>query len=522
MRFDKHLFISYSHIDNQPLTPQQQGWITRFHESMSALLSMRIGRKAEIWRDNKLSGNDVFSDEILSQFGHTAMLISVLTPRYLASEWCTREVREFCAKADELGGIAIQNKARIFKVLKTPIDTQDGLPDIVRQLIGYDFYTYEDGAPLELDPAYGEKFAQDYNRKIGKLAWDVSQMLRSLEAEESGPASASPQTAGASAVAAPAAVSTTATPPSPAARTVYLADCSHDRRDVREMLEADLTLHGYTILPDHRLPLEDERAYFDAVTALIDKSSLSIHLVGAAYGAVPDGPSQKSIVSLQNEIAARRSQNGGFPRVIWLPAGTRSDQAAQQTFIDALHSDPETQRGADLITGDIEEVKAAIHAALKKLEAPVRPPSPAASTQGVAPLVYLVCDQKDRQATVPLRKWLKAQGVDVTLPAFEGSAAAVREANEHSLAACDVVLVFYGAGDEAWKRTTDNELKKLRGVRPGGSMPGIFTYLAAPATSDKQDLVDMEEHGLIDGRSSFRESDLAPIMAAMPKIGASQ
>ena len=521
MRFDKHLFISYSHIDNQPLTPQQQGWITRFHDSMSALLSMRIGRKAEIWRDNKLSGNDVFGDEILSQFGHTAMLISVLTPRYLASEWCTREIREFCAKADQIGGIAIQNKARIFKVLKAPIDTQEGLPDIVRQLIGYDFYTFEDGAPLELDPVYGEKFAQDYNRKVGKLAWDVSQMLRSLEAAESGAAPALSLAAAASAVAAPPAASTAAPATLSAARTVYLADCSHDRRDVREMLEADLTLHGYTILPDRRLPLEDERAYFDAVTALIDKSSLSIHLVGTAYGAVPDGPSQKSIVSLQNEIAARRSQTGGFPRVIWLPAGTRSDQTMQQAFIDALHADPETQRGADLITGDIEEVKAAIHAALKKLETPAQPPAPARSAQG-AGLVYLVCDQKDRQATVPLRKWLKAQGVDVTLPAFEGSAAAVRDANQHSLTACDVVLVFYGAGDEAWKRTTDNELKKLRGVRPGGSMPVTFTYLAAPATSDKQDLVDMEERGVIDGRSSFRESDLAPIMAAMPGIGASQ
>ena len=29
--FEKHLFISYAHIDNQPLTPGEQGWITRFN-----------------------------------------------------------------------------------------------------------------------------------------------------------------------------------------------------------------------------------------------------------------------------------------------------------------------------------------------------------------------------------------------------------------------------------------------------------------------------------------------------------
>ena len=82
MGFDKHLFISYAHLDNEPLTDQQQGWITRFHAALSTLLSMRMGRKAEIWRDSKLRGNDIFADEIVQQFPKTALLVSVLTPRY--------------------------------------------------------------------------------------------------------------------------------------------------------------------------------------------------------------------------------------------------------------------------------------------------------------------------------------------------------------------------------------------------------------------------------------------------------
>ena len=51
MEFQRHLFISYAHIDNVPLTEHQQGWISRFHDTLSAMLGMRIGRKAEIWRD---------------------------------------------------------------------------------------------------------------------------------------------------------------------------------------------------------------------------------------------------------------------------------------------------------------------------------------------------------------------------------------------------------------------------------------------------------------------------------------
>src|SRR5262249_28461624 len=180
MTFEKHVFISYAHIDNQPLTPKKEGWISRFHSTLEALLNMGLGKPVKIWRDDKLQGNDVFADEIVDQFAKTAVFVSVLTPRYLNSEWCTREVREFCAQAEQSGGLVVDNKARVFKVLLLPVDTQESLPAVVKDILGYEFFTLEDGTPLPLDPAYGERFAQDYNRKVGKLAWDISQLLTTL------------------------------------------------------------------------------------------------------------------------------------------------------------------------------------------------------------------------------------------------------------------------------------------------------------------------------------------------------
>lgn len=494
MRFDKHLFISYAHIDNQPLSPQQQGWITRFHATLAAQLSMRIGRQAEIWRDDKLRGNDIFADEIVEQFDRTAILVSVLTPRYLASEWCTRELREFCAKAQQTGGVILDNKARVFKVLKAPVESQDALPAPLRNTLGYEFFSDEDGAPLELDPAYGEKYAEGYLRKVGILAWDAAQLLGRMEqAASSAPSSP--------------------TPPAAAKAAVYLAECSRDRRDVREMLEADLKLHGYAVLPDRRLPLEDEAEYVTAVEHLIARCSLSIHVVGSAYGAVPDGSSQKSVTVLQNERAADRSKASGLKRVIWLPQATQSTQPQQQAFITALHQDAEMQFGADLVTGDIEELKTAIHATLKQLDRPADTSSQARAGSD-AKLVYLVCDERDRKATIPLRKFLKERGVEVALPAFDGQAAAVREANQKMLDACDLVIVFYGAGDEAWKRSTDNELKKMKALR-GVAALASRTYLAEPLTSDKQDLVDLGESGLIDGLNGFPEPALAQLVVTL-------
>src|SRR5262245_21960396 len=128
MEFEQNLFISYAHLDNRPIPPGDRGWITQFHETLEALLSMRLGKTAKIWRDLKLQGNDVFAPEIVTQFNASAVLVSILSDRYLVSDWCTREAREFCAGAKTRGGLVIDNKSRIFKVIKTPVEDVKSLP----------------------------------------------------------------------------------------------------------------------------------------------------------------------------------------------------------------------------------------------------------------------------------------------------------------------------------------------------------------------------------------------------------
>ena len=193
MSFNNHVFISYSHIDNRPLTLEQEGWVTRFHSLLETILSMRLGEQATIWRDRKLRGNDMLSDEILEQIPRTALLVSVLTPRYLESEWCTREVNEFCKAAAKTGGLVVDNKSRIFKVIKTPVESEAPLPPAVREPQGYEFFIFdEEQAPLELDPAYGEEFAQLYRRRVAGLAWEIAQLLRRLSKDREEAARSAP------------------------------------------------------------------------------------------------------------------------------------------------------------------------------------------------------------------------------------------------------------------------------------------------------------------------------------------
>jgi hypothetical protein len=484
-KFERQLFISYAHLDNEPLGGQREGWVSQFHRSVGTMLSMRMGRKVEIWRDEKLRGSDIFSDEILVQLPKAALLISILTPRYVDSEWCTREVREFCKEAEKTGGVVIENKSRVIKVIKTPVEDEGPLPPLMKDTLGYPFYVFSDEhAPLELDPAFGPEIAQKYNVKVANLVWDISQQLKKL--------------------------GVTAKDPEPVCSkpTIYLAECSWDQRQARETLEAELRRHGYPILPDRQLS-RDETCYVGEVAKLLEKSKFSIHLVGATYGAVPDGPTQKSIVVLQNELAVERSRGAGLRRVIWVPEGTSSRQVEQQQFIDTLHNSAEAQFGADLMVCDLETLKESVHRALERLQKPEQsPPREPLATR----LVYLICDERDRRATIPLRRFLINQGFQVEIPVFEGDAATVRQRNQDLFTQCDGIILFYGAGDELWKRTVDSDLRKMKGYRDLRRITASFTYLAEPVTDHKSDLIEMEEPHVMNGLGGFSESVMQPFI----------
>jgi hypothetical protein len=497
MAYAKHLFISYAHIDDEPLGEQQLGWISRFHRSLSKMLGMRLGRPVEIWRDESLEGIDVFPEEIVAQLASTELMVSVISPRYVESPWCTREIREFCKAAEKSGGLVFDRKSRAIKVFKLPIDSEEVLPEAMKQSIGYPFYVWDEHhVPVELDPMYGPEYECKYNRKIAQLAYDVAQFIKKVEAQPTeGQSGSSGNAIG--------------------KQAVYLAECGYEHRDDRDAIESELRLQGYVVYPDQQLPHQEE-SYVAEVRRLLAHCQLAVHIVGSRGGFIPDGPSEKPAVVLQNELAVEQSKAANLKRLIWLPHGTRSDSPAQQAFIDSLLQDPQAQFGADLITGTKEELKGVIRAALQGLETPR---SPVAARTSESRWVYVICDERDRKATIPLRKYLKSLGIESELPAFEGEPSEVRQSNAGLLASCDAVLLFYGAGDEAWKRTIELELRKASGCRASNPWLGNYTYLSEPATVDKLDLIEVQEPNLINGLGGFADQALSPLLRTLQSNG---
>jgi hypothetical protein len=474
--FDGDAFISYAHLDNVELVEGRKGWVANFHRALEVRVGQLLGKTPQIWRDAKLSGNDLFADTLVDRLKHVAVLVSVVSPRYLKSEWTLRELDEFWRAASSQGGIHVSNKARVFKVLKTPVPL-DRTPPELRALIGYEFFKIdpESGRVRELDEVFGADAQRDFWLKLDDLAHDIVHLLEALETAP----------ADTSVVSALAPVSGGSTMAVPSRGAVYLALTTSDLREQREALKRDLQQQGYTVLPDHSTPevADEARA---AIAADLVRSRMSLHLIGRNYGLIPEG-SATSLVEIQHELATNRAAAGDFARLIWIPAGQRVDNERQKNLIEQLKMDPKIAGRADLLETFFEDLRTMMQDWLKRADpVPVVPPP---KTRGTSfSKLYIVADPRDAASLAPWSEGLFAEGVEVAVPIFEGDESEIREYHEENLAQCDGVLIFYGAGNELWLRRKLREVQKAAGYGRTKPQPSIGICLIGPRTPEKERL----------------------------------
>lgn len=135
MSFDHDAFISYAHLDNKPFPGQdRKGWVTMFGELLADCLSTRLGKEARVSIDATLKGNEVFAPEIVDRLATSALLVSILSPSYVQSHWCQREIDEFCTAAVHTGGLTLGNLSRVVKVVKLPAEP---VPKPMQGMVGY-------------------------------------------------------------------------------------------------------------------------------------------------------------------------------------------------------------------------------------------------------------------------------------------------------------------------------------------------------------------------------------------------
>lgn len=489
MKYDNDIFISYAHLDNQPLVRDAEGWVSQFHRAIEVRVDQLLGKKSSVWRDPKLQGNDYYDDMIVDQLPSVAVLVSVFTPRYVHSTSCIKEMIQFCRASEKAGGLRYQDKTRIFKVLKTPVPVEEH-PEQVRDCLGYEFYKIDTvtGRVREMNQIFGGDAERDFWIKLDDLAQDLCQLLKLLESDQT-------ETAG---------IETPAND-----TTVFLADCSFDIREQYDSVKRDLLGHHRKVLPNRPLPLNVTELR-PVLKELLSQCSLSVHVIGNSYGIVPEGTDQ-SIVELQNEIAIAREELGEFTRLVWIPPGMEVEDDRQKRFIESLRSDPRTQKGADLLEAPLEDLKTQIHHIL--MPEPVAPVEPQKHPEDIeVQRVYLMCDARDTNSVTPVADCLFEHGCEVMLPAFRGDEAQVRADHEENLRSADAVLIYYGAPNELWLRGKLREWRKSAGL--GRTKPLKATaVLVAPPNSQHESWLRMHEARVIRQPDGFSASLLDPFLA---------
>ena len=179
--FPFDIYISYSHFDDLLLVEGSKGWVASFGRALEMRLGQLWGRTPQIYVPPKGEGSDVCTDADVGALRQAAVLVAVVSPRYVRSEWALRELQEFSNVTAQRG----QDSGRVFKVLKTPIPL-DRTPDALKSFLAYEFFRIESdtGSVREFNQIFGPEAQSLFWLRLDDLADDIATTLEKLRPSE--------------------------------------------------------------------------------------------------------------------------------------------------------------------------------------------------------------------------------------------------------------------------------------------------------------------------------------------------
>jgi hypothetical protein len=447
--YSNDIFISYSHIDNESFGDDRGGWVDIFHAQLQQFVDVHVGRRTKVWRDKRLTGAEVFSDEIEQQLRSSAVLVTVVSPGYLQSEWCNRELVGFTDLAQRQGDLRVGNLQRVVKVLRLPVE-RSALPPLLDEALGAQFFRVDAASGRARDLLVDE--SADAERVFRARVDDVAQDLCRLLVAMSEP------------------VADVTGPPASTGDTVFLAWTSSDLSEERETLRRELEARSYRVVPADAPPIDAAGLRASVVDALRE-AKVAIHLIGAVKGFVPEGETS-SVVEIQCDEAV--SLASGAQSIVWLATTETPRDPQLSLLIDRLQTQSPGIGGLDVLANQsLEDLKTLV---LDRLS-PVAKAAPEI-VKTAAPLVYLICDQLDRADVAPIEDFLFNQSLEVRLPLSDGDSEQVRSEHYELLKECEGVLLYWGKANEAWLRTMLRDLNKVFGLGRAEDYTAKALYLA--------------------------------------------
>lgn len=488
--FNNDLFISYSHIDDQAV--DGPGWVADFHQRLAIEVEEELGERVRIWRDKRITGATDFTKDLEKQVRGSAMMLAVVSPAYVKSEWCDWELRGF-AGSRRIGDLWVDTKCRAVKIVKRPADL--GRLRVLAETEGMKFFDVDADTELAREIGWSSDL---YKLRLNELAHDIGFILRAMRK----------------------------------ARSVFLGMASPSLREQRERVRQELIGREYRVLtapddPDDR-PLSVRAAIEDsALSVLFYDRTVAVDQAVEAWAtverevALAQRAKQIVVVHEPSDIASQPwdepgAAGHGSANVEWLIEP--QIHTLYHTVLQMLGAPPEA-------TTPAPAPPAASDPATPPVVAAHLQPAPAAGGAGSRKLtrIYLVCDRDDHPLLEPnrarrLRDHLLTLGFEVKLPLADQDDAQFSKDNRNKLKQCDAVLLYWGTARQAWFEQRIGELEQARGWRRGKEFAALGAYVADPGGPVKENYETRELHELIKQLDTFDLAD-ARLVRFVERLG---
>jgi hypothetical protein len=173
------IFVSYRALDNQ-LPPERRG-----HGFVDYLLAQlryeldQLGMRNKIlWLDRKeIFPGDVWSADLLDALNRAELFIAIVSPNYISSSWCEKELDVMKSRAEMLGAPA--EARRIFRVDKHKVP-ETHIPKTLQSIQAVRFYRQDHDAVDEFFWGGKVRLSREYHKALLQLASAIHRRVEEL------------------------------------------------------------------------------------------------------------------------------------------------------------------------------------------------------------------------------------------------------------------------------------------------------------------------------------------------------
>jgi hypothetical protein len=450
--FQHDVFISYAHIDNRPDREGERGWVESFERALDLRLLKRFGREANVWRDPELARSQRFDPVIEAAVRDSAIMVSLISTSYLASDYCKQELEWFAAKAaQERYGLAVDHHVRVFPVLLYKIPPHQW-PEVCRATSGFHFHdAIERGFGKPLRPEN-----DDFTDRICELVEEIHTVLGAMQAQ--------------------AAAATAPTSEAASSRTVFLAEVADDQRRERRHLRKQLEQAGIEVVTGMPPP-EGEAQHEAAVVEGLNRSRLSIHMLGALPGRpLDEDRPARTYPTEQLRVALEHARS----QLVVLPPGLSHEAIEEPEYGELVTSLHDRQRDAEkleVIQVGRSQLADEVIAKLERLETPEDTAGADNGSPGGRAFVDLHVN--DLASAGDLVSYLHGKQLPaVTIPSGDLDPASNLSVFEEHLKSSRIFIVVFGCVARPWVEQRLNEAFKL--ILSNRLDTRVGVYLAPP------------------------------------------